>query len=101
MGGMAGDGGGGAPGVVSIAGGGGPAKEGLEPGFVRSKLIELAESVIATGDEVANDAALMEAGMDSLSATDFTGMVAREFKLGTSPSLVFDFPTIREMVNHL
>lgn len=91
----------GAAGPASSVAAGGVAKAGLDPSMVKTKLSQLVNDVIATGDDVAMDDALMDSGLDSLAATDLTSQVAREFQIGVTPSLVFDFPTVREMVNHL
>mmetsp|Transcript_83924 Transcript_83924/g.246095 ORF Transcript_83924/g.246095 Transcript_83924/m.246095 type:complete len:786 (+) Transcript_83924:61-2418(+) len=89
-----------AGGSVVPAGGGGPMVQ-MDPAVVRSKLLDLVRNAIGTGEDVEADEALMDAGMDSLSATDFTGQVAREFRLGASPSLVFDYPSVREITQHI
>mmetsp|Transcript_112879 Transcript_112879/g.319298 ORF Transcript_112879/g.319298 Transcript_112879/m.319298 type:complete len:788 (-) Transcript_112879:76-2439(-) len=97
----------GAPGGGGAMGGGGaqsvavPSANALDASTVKAKVMDLVRNAIGLDDEVEADSALMDAGMDSLSATDFTGQVAREFKLGTSPSLVFDYPTVRAIVDHL
>jgi len=87
-------------GSVVAASGAGPLVQ-LDPAIVKSKLLDLVRNAIGTGEDVEADAALMDAGMDSLSATDFTGQVAREFRLGASPSLVFDYPSVREITQHI
>lgn len=86
---------------MSGGGGGGPVGQALDSAIVKAKIMDLVRNAIGTDDEVEAESALMDAGMDSLSATDFTGQVAREFKLGTSPSLVFDYPTVREITAHI
>merc|ERR1711920_229893 len=73
-----------------------PAKpKGLDPTFVRKQLMVFVKDVMATDDELELDSPFMEAGMDSLSSVSLMSMVAKEFQMALSPSLVFDFPTVR------
>merc|ERR1712203_502052 len=71
------------------------AKKGLDPDFVRKQLMAFVKDVMATDDELELDSPFMEAGMDSLSSVSLMSMVAKEFQMALSPSLVFDFPTVR------
>merc|ERR1719401_1909136 len=95
----AGDGGGGggdeAPQSVAAA------PKGLDPAFVRKQLMTFVKDVMATDDELELDSPFMEAGMDSLSSVSLMSMVAKEFQMALSPSLVFDFPTVRALEEHL
>jgi tetratricopeptide (TPR) repeat protein len=94
----------GAPGADALAasgGGGGGGNPGLDPVMVRSKLMDLVREAMATDDELLGDNPLMESGLDSLSATDLTSQIAREFRISIGPSLVFDYPTVREITLHL
>lgn len=74
---------------------------GLDEGVVRNKLMEMVRNVMAADEDPALEEPLMDAGMDSLSATDFTTQIAREFRLSITPSLVFDYPNLREITQHL
>merc|ERR1740123_2783316 len=79
-----------------------PAKpKGLDPAFVRKQLMTFVKDVMATDDELELDSPFMEAGMDSLSSVSLMSMVAKEFQMALSPSLVFDFPTVRALEDHL
>merc|ERR1719433_2592578 len=81
---------GGAAAVESVA----AKPKGLDPGFVRKQLMAFVKDVMATDDELELDSPFMEAGMDSLSSVSLMSMVAKEFQMALSPSLVFDFPTV-------
>jgi tetratricopeptide (TPR) repeat protein/acyl carrier protein len=74
---------------------------GLDPAFVRKQLMAFTRDVCASDEELELDTPFMEAGMDSLSSVSLMSMVAKEFQMALSPSLVFDFPTIRAMEDHL
>lgn len=76
-------------------------KKGLDPAYAKEKLLSLVKDVIASDDEVDQDVPLMEAGMDSLSSVQLMTEVSKAFKLSLSPSLIFDFPTVRALTNHL
>jgi len=75
--------------------------KGLDPAFVRKQLMTFVKDVMATDDELELDSPFMEAGMDSLSSVSLMSMVAKEFQMALSPSLVFDFPTVRALEDHL
>lgn len=75
--------------------------KGLDPDFVRKQLMVFVKDVMATDDELELDSPFMEAGMDSLSSVSLMSMVAKEFQMALSPSLVFDFPTVRALEDHL
>merc|ERR1712226_1162885 len=75
--------------------------KGLDPDFVRKQLMHFVKDVMATDDELELDSPFMEAGMDSLSSVSLMIMVAKEFHMALSPSLVFDFPTVRALEGHL
>jgi acyl carrier protein len=77
------------------------APKGLDPAFVRKQLMTFVKDVMATDDELELDSPFMEAGMDSLSSVSLMSMVAKEFQMALSPSLVFDFPTVRALEDHL
>merc|ERR1712066_829658 len=75
--------------------------KGLDAAFVRKQLMTFVKDVMATDDELELDSPFMEAGMDSLSSVSLMSMVAKEFQMALSPSLVFDFPTVRALEEHL
>jgi len=77
------------------------APKGLDPVMVRNKLMVMVKDVMASDDELEVDSPFMEAGMDSLSSVSLMSQVAKEFQMSLSPSLVFDFPTVRALQDHL
>uniref|UniRef100_A0A7S4QZB5 Carrier domain-containing protein n=1 Tax=Alexandrium monilatum TaxID=311494 RepID=A0A7S4QZB5_9DINO len=77
------------------------APKGLDPTMVRNKLMVMVKDVMASDDELEVDSPFMEAGMDSLSSVSLMSQVAKEFQMSLSPSLVFDFPTVRALQDHL
>merc|ERR1740138_1927488 len=85
--------------VVSVSAAAEP--KGLDPAFVRKQLMAFTKDVIASDEEIELDSPFMEAGMDSLSSVSLMSMVAKEFQMALSPSLVFDFPTVRALEEHL
>jgi tetratricopeptide (TPR) repeat protein len=92
---------GGAPGAASAAGPVVP--KGLDPDMVQSKLQHVVEQVVGGGEEVHLDTPLMESGMDSLSAVAFRNELSRAFEgVGSLPAaLMFDYPSIRSITDHL
>jgi len=78
-----------------------PAKQGLDPVVVRKTVMKLVADAIADDGELEVDSPFMEAGMDSLSSVSLTSMLAKEFGMAMSPSLVFDFPNVRALEEHL
>ncbi|CAE8673941.1 unnamed protein product [Polarella glacialis] len=74
---------------------------GLEVSFVQSRLKEMVSEMVTSDEPPELDTPLMESGMDSLTAVTFTATAAKEFKMGLSPSLTFDYPNIRSMAEHL
>lgn len=88
-----------APVVESVAAP--PEQKGLDPVYVRKQLAAMVKDAIASDEELELDSPFMDAGMDSLSSVALMSMVAKEFQMALSPSLVFDFPTLRSMEEHL
>merc|ERR1719456_1096570 len=78
------------------------APQGLDPLMTKTKLMRLVKDLLAgDADEFENDSPFMEAGMDSLSSVQMMTEVSKEFQMSMSPSLIFDFPTVRAMTDHL
>lgn len=51
---------------------------------------------------VATETPLMEMGLDSLSAMDLQNLIATSFPFsGASNTILFDYPTVRELTEHL
>jgi len=76
-------------------------KKGLDPAQTTAKVKALVEDAIASDDDLELDSPLMESGMDSLASVAFMNEVAKDFKMQVSPALVFDFPTVRSLSEHL
>jgi len=97
------------PGQAAPAAGAAPAAsavapeqpKGLDPALATKRLMSIVKDVIAADDEITADSPLMEAGMDSLSSVQLVTEVSKEFQMTLSPSLVFDFPNVSAIVNHL
>jgi acyl carrier protein len=53
------------------------------------------------GTTVAADAPLMSAGLDSISGTEFTNTLAKQFEIELPPTLLFDYPTIESMAGFI
>lgn len=79
------------------------AKPKMSKDVVLKKVLELANNVVAGGDDedVAQDVPFMEAGIDSLGSVQFVTDVGKEFGMNLPPSAIFDFPTGRALVDHL
>merc|ERR1712146_716894 len=79
-----------------------PAAPTLDKAMVTSKVIELTKNAIAgEEDNLELDTPFFDAGLDSLSSVALTGELGREFKVQLSPSVTFDFPTTRSLINHI
>ena len=53
------------------------------------------------GTKIAADAPLMSAGLDSISATEFTGELATRFSVDLAPTVLFDHPTLESLASFL
>ena len=51
--------------------------------------------------EVSEDASLMDAGLDSLGATELSRRLTAELGVRVSPTLLFSYPSVREITAHL
>ena len=60
---------------------------------------DVAHEVI--GSKIATNAPLMSAGLDSLSATEFTGALAIRFSMDLAPTILFDHPTLDSLADFL
>ena len=54
-----------------------------------------------TGTNVSGDEALVDAGIDSLSAVELVSMLGHELNTEIEPTVLFDHPTIGDLVNYL
>merc|ERR1711903_401578 len=52
-------------------------------------------------DEVGQDVPFMEAGIDSLASVQLVTDLSKNFSVALAPSVVFDFPTMRTLSEHL
>jgi len=78
-----------------------PQPKGLDPKIVNKKIMDMVQNVLASDDEISGDSPFMESGMDSLSSVQLVSEVSREFQMSLAPSLVFDFPTVNALTQHL
>eukprot|EP00930_Biecheleria_cincta_P043488 TRINITY_DN29860_c0_g1_i1.p1 TRINITY_DN29860_c0_g1~~TRINITY_DN29860_c0_g1_i1.p1 ORF type:complete len:816 (+),score=159.79 TRINITY_DN29860_c0_g1_i1:44-2491(+) len=80
-----------------------PVSRGLERDFVRKTLAALMKDAILSEDDenLELDSTFMDSGLDSLASIALTSMVSKEFSILLSPSVVFDFPTLRALEDHV
>ena len=64
-----------------------------------NKLQQIASEVI--NKEVSVDAPLMDAGLDSISATDLSNKISAHLNTELSPTLLFDHPSLRSIADAL
>lgn len=75
---------------------------GLDPNIIRGKLLQHVRSVLTEDGDVDGDTPLMDMGLDSLSAMDLQNLIASSFPFsGASSTILFDYPTIRELTANL
>lgn len=93
-----GGGGGGAAAASSVA----EVKQvGLDPGMVQATVSEMAKQAIGVDDELFLDSALMDSGMDSLTAVSFRNGLQQQLGVKLPSSLMFDYPTMKEVANRI
>lgn len=74
----------------------------LDKTTATKKIMDLASQVIAGDDgDLAADIPFMEAGIDSLGSVQLVTDVGREFGLQLGPSVVFDYPTVAQLADHI
>ena len=76
------------------------------PGPARSKKVDVSDVVQKTVEEllgsvVPNDAPLMGAGLDSLSAVDLVQTLGQRLGTELEPTALFDYPTIGSLIKYL
>ena len=54
-----------------------------------------------TGTNVSGNEALVDVGIDSLSAVELVSMLGHELNTEIEPTVLFDHPTIGDLVNYL
>ena len=69
------------------------------PQDVLKMVSDVAHEVI--GAKVAANAPLMSAGLDSISATEFTGALASRFSMDLTATILFDHPTLESLASFL
>ena len=56
---------------------------------------------LTSGDALSTDTPLMEAGVDSLAATELSSSLRAATELPLSPTLLFEQPTARAIIGHI
>lgn len=75
---------------------------GLDPIVVSTKVLSMMTDMISMDEDVFFDTDVMETGIDSLSSMELVSQLSKEFRgFHLSPTLLFDFPTVREIGDHL
>jgi acyl carrier protein len=59
------------------------------------------DAIANDSQEIKIDIPLMDAGIDSLSALAVTSQIAKEFGVSPSDTLIFEYPTIRDIHSYL
>merc|ERR1712032_1149949 len=77
-----------------------PEKKGLSLQHV-TNVVQNVTSNIVDADTIGLDDSLMDSGMDSLSAINFRNTLTKELNLKLPGTLMFDFPTMRGVAEHL
>jgi len=78
-----------------------PQSEALNAAEVGKTLIRFVKDLTSGTEEVELDTAFIDAGMDSLSGVSLVSMLNRDFETALTPSVVFDYPTIRMLQQYL
>merc|ERR1712232_1418840 len=78
-----------------------PEKPQLDMKAVKAKVTDLVKNVLTDDDELEGDTPFMEAGIDSLGSVQLVTDVGKAFQMPLAPSVVFDFPTVSLLADHL
>jgi len=78
-----------------------PEEKGLDYDTVSRAVKEVAKAIVGSDEGLNEDAALMDSGMDSLSALSFRQSLAQQVNVKLPSSFVFDYPTMREVTNRI
>ena len=78
-----------------------PGAKSLDAAQVGRQLLELVKELTSATEEVELDMAFVDAGMDSLSSVSLVTALNRDFDMGFTPSIMFDYPTIRMLQDYL
>ncbi|CAE7346884.1 pikAII, partial [Symbiodinium pilosum] len=68
---------------------------GLDAAMVQATVQEMARQAIGVDDELFLDSALMDSGMDSLTAVSFRNGLQQQLGVKLPSSLMFDYPTMK------
>merc|ERR1712176_1709346 len=90
-----------APAAAASAVAAAPEKPQLDIKAVRAKVSDLVKNVLTDDDELEADSPFMEAGIDSLGSVQLVTDVGKAFQMPLAPSVVFDFPTVSLLADHL
>merc|ERR1711966_127726 len=75
--------------------------KGLDPKATELKLVELVKNVLTDDEALEADMPFMEAGIDSLGSVQLVTDVGKAFQMPLAPSIVFDYPSVRSLTEHL
>jgi len=78
-----------------------PAKQGLDPAYVKEIVGKTVAASLATDEEVHEDSPLMETGMDSLTSVSFRNGLNQQLGMNLPAALMFDYPSQRAIVDHV
>lgn len=78
-----------------------PKQVGLDPALVQQTVQEMARQAIGVDDELYLDSALMDSGMDSLTAVSFRNGLQQTLGVKLPSSLMFDYPTMKEVAGRI
>ena len=76
-----------------------PARSTRSSAILLNELKQIASEVI--NKDVSVDAPLMDAGLDSISATELSNKISAHLNTELSPTLLFDHPSLRSIANAL
>jgi len=75
---------------------------GVDVEVANKKLISMMIQMFDAEEDIHLDTDVLETGLDSLSSLELVGRLGKEFKgVHLSPTLLFDFPCIREIGQHI
>merc|ERR1712129_273893 len=76
--------------------------QGPTPEEVLMQVMSAALDLTSSGDDLQDDEPLMEAGLDSLAAVEYHGMLSKTFDGISLPStMMFDMPTVKETSTYI
>merc|ERR1712216_824173 len=78
-----------------------PEKKGIELEFAQEMVKRIAEETMEGDGAPELDAPLMDSGLDSLAAISFRNKLQTELGMSLKGTLMFDYPTMGEIANHV